>query len=538
MAGIRAGRERAWVVACKHPVMAVLLIGLLASCWHLFRAPRDFGFDPDQAAYLITAIRFRDAIGSGQLVSVIAHSGNTAPLVPLMTLPLIALWPHTPVAVLLIPLMLYVGGAMAIAALTVRLAHPVAGLVAGIICLGTPTGIILARSYLLPLGTSMFLVLATLALVRSERGRRRGMLVVFGGAVGLMLLTRVVAAALLPGILMALVIQVERSRVALRNTLLAIAVALVVAGPWWWMNLATIVDYVGSWGFGAKSRDIGPSSPVVRLLLLTLGGVFMHFRVLLAVPCVLVGIAVGRHLLNHRQHPKVLFDSHRDMIAVISMVSVGFVVLASSSNMGSNFTFPLMMLGVAIVVALGAMVSGRLVRLAAVIAVFGSLANVALVGLWDANGGPDTRPVVAQALLFAGVDRPRHPELWASAQRKVAHAIASYAEDPAAGDRVVQHIVGGSQTFRDMSIWLSEVLAGLPVLPDTEGTLDPGTTSRPRVIVVIRVDQSTLGPGGVPDDPVPTLKAALARGWHVAQRIELPDHSGDVLILTHPRTPS
>lgn len=557
---------RAWRAVTGHPVattaVAGVVVGAINVAWVAANRAQG-GFDGDETSYLASALRFRrllDTSGIGAVAEAALHNYRNGPLVPLLSAAAARPGDVITSAMAVQPVLALVA-AVAIASTARRVADDRAALVAGLVTLGLPAMVVSARSYQLVVGATAALAVAVWALLRSERGARTGYLVAFGAAVGAMLIARTMTISYLPGLGLAALLVVERTRRGVVGLAASGAAALVVAGPWWIAEWSTsIYPYLFRYGYGEGAGPLGPASPPLRVLV-RLGLVMGDVRVLLVVPAVVAvaagALALRRALVAEGWRP--VLDRHREVAALWVVVVVGWLALLSSSNIGTYFQLPLEVVAVAGIVALP--IGPRLRRTLGPIAVAAAVANVALLSHWGIGssvrvGGSTLSLVafggveVAQAIDFENGDPRFAPTAsdaerraamadWAAAQNHTAFAVEELTPE---GGEVMQTFLGDIRLFQATTLSFAEELTGTGrspwEAPTATSTIGDGEVSlatrdpegRPRILVAVRATTYT-DQEGEPADEV--LAEAADRGWYVAREVPLPD-GGSVELWIHP----
>jgi hypothetical protein len=124
---------------------------------------------------------------------------------------------------------------------------------------GAPVLFHFSRSFNFAVLAAACLAVALMCSVLSDGHLRLGPTLAWGGAVGAMLLSRTMTIAFLPGILLAALVPVatRRSLRSLLHVLAGAGVAFLVAATWYWHNLRSVLDYLHSFGYGARSAEYG-----------------------------------------------------------------------------------------------------------------------------------------------------------------------------------------------------------------------------------------------------------------------------------------
>lgn len=266
-----------------------------------------------------------------------------------------------------------------------RLAGPRLGALAAL-AVGTSEGLLLfAREYVFALPAAASLSAVVYCLVCSDGMRKRWWSAGVGAAVGLMLLSRAMVVAFVPGIVVAaLLVVLIRGRGdygrRFLNFGIAILVGFLVSITWYWRNLTPVYEYLTSFGYGEQAQYYGAQHAAVSWdrfktvaeiivrsdLLAPLAFLVLVGLVVLAVIC------VRRLASSDDRRATLLHIAGSDVFILVVVFVAGFAALMSSRNAGDGFTFPLSMLLPPL-----AVVSLRYVRRAALPVTF----LVALIGI-------------------------------------------------------------------------------------------------------------------------------------------------------------
>ena len=249
---------------------AVAAFIALGATW-LWRFRRGQPVDIDEAGYLTIAINdYRGLADDGPLGLWDAVMGPSiwAPLMTATTAPVFAVTGTGVLPGLLVPLLF--GGVMVLAAY--GLGHEIGGTRVGwttfALTAGAPVVIAYSRSYNFAIASGAAGAVMLWAIARSRTFDRLGWSVAAGAAVGLLALSRTLTLAFLPALVLvglaALAIGPDRGRRAV-NLLLAAAVSLVVAGPWYYRNGEGVFDYLTSFGYGRGSTSYGEGQSLLSL---------------------------------------------------------------------------------------------------------------------------------------------------------------------------------------------------------------------------------------------------------------------------------
>lgn len=521
------------------PTVATAAIGLVTvalNVWWVHRH-RDLGaYNVDEVGYMATSLRFHRGLDLSDPLSflrVVGSPSSTGPLVPLLGLPLLTAFGRgVPIVMAVQPLVVVVA-AVAAAGMTASASGRRAGIVAGIVTLCMPAMILSSRSFQYAAAASALLALAAWGLIASENGRRRSAMVAFGLATGLMLLSRTMAVGFLPALAVATVVQVRRDRAAWVNVAIAAAVALGVAGPWWWISREALADYLLGFGYGSSSRfygDAGLSGRIARRWTNLADDLRVLRWVGLLVLVLLIAAGIAAVLRRRRAGPEdhridpgenLEGDSAsgppeaaavptgrprwasvdrllRDPLATVAIVIViGFPTLLSTRNQGVWFELPLEVLLVVLVVGLAGRLPLRARSVAEVAAVTVAVLTFA-VSMTDTGGtigtdvGRRSTLQQAQVALYGGlIDKERpladadpalgsdDPAVRAAAAQRWWQANVALAEEieslrRAEGGRIAISLSGNSHLLNGQSLLLTQELRSLvpppSEVPDTSST--------------------------------------------------------------------
>lgn len=213
------------------------------------------------------------------------------------------------------------------------------------------------REYIFALPAATFLACSVFALLRSDGLRGRWWSIACGACIGLMLLSRTMAVAFVPGILLAAVLvgflrgKGELVR-RLINFALLIVTGVVVAAIWYWKNLNPVVDYLTNYGYGTQSQYYGAEHALIswsrvkdvadRMIITDL---LAPLAVLLILGLIAAGVVLLRRLLTAEDRRTELTRVlAADSTSVLLVFACGFGALMTSRNGGDGFTFPLAVL--------------------------------------------------------------------------------------------------------------------------------------------------------------------------------------------------
>lgn len=299
--------------------------------------------DVDEAGYfvdgLIYAARLRTDGFVGWIFSAFAP-GNVAPGPRLLASALFVFPGVSVAAALFVPTLL--GAAML--ACVYRLASMMFGtgtraVLAVVLTATCPLFIDYSRSFGAAMPTALAATAALLAMIESRRFDRLGWSTAFGALVGLMLLCRVMTIALLPGLAAASLLWLLGDGTMPRRRLIGVALSVVavaiVAAPWYGISLTPILRYLTSFGYGAAAQAYNDHGGY-------LGRIWANLNAFYLLPHVVVMAigAAGYAISARRLGWKAALASP---VAVVALFTIpGFLMVASSSNMGTGFLLPLL----------------------------------------------------------------------------------------------------------------------------------------------------------------------------------------------------
>jgi len=390
----RASAAQRWAVVVAIGALVLVAIDI----WWIATYRQGFPLNVDEAGY--TSIGLIDWIGletnglHGWWEAVQTQTPN-APLLPALTSILLVFKPGvmTGFATLAGFMVVLIFAAYGIGE---RLAGPRLGALAALVTGVLPGTIIFAREYVFALPTAAMLALAVFALLRSDALRLRRWAIACGAALGLMLLSRTMAIAFVPGVLAAAgVTLLVRGRGDYVNRFLNLGLLILsgaaVAALWYWRNLQPVIDYLTNYGYGNQSQYYGAENSLFSWERLSTVAEKMIFDDLLVPIAALVFVAliaiafvaVQRVRNSDDRQAELLRLAGSDAFAILIVVVAGYAALTSSQNGGNGFTLPLSVLLPSL-----AVIALRLYRVAVapVVALLGVIAVVNLAAtstIWD-----------------------------------------------------------------------------------------------------------------------------------------------------------
>jgi hypothetical protein len=238
-----------------------------------------------------------------------------------------------------------------------RLAGPRLGALAAL-AVATSQGVfVFTREYIFALPTAAFLACSVYALIRSEGMTRRRWAIACGAAIGLMLLSRTMAVAFVPGVAVAAALAIAinyRDQIWQRilNLGLAVVAAILVALTWYWNNLDPVVEYLTEFGYGSQAQNYGEEASTLSwerfksvAEKIIQGDLLVPMSLLVVVGLIALAVAAAQRLgaaEDRRAEALRLLGSNA--VALFIVAAAGFGALMSSQNGGNGFTFPVAVL--------------------------------------------------------------------------------------------------------------------------------------------------------------------------------------------------
>lgn len=335
--------------------VAVLLFALDYWWFHTYRG--GYPMDIDEAGY--TTFGVADWLGghyggiSGWWEA-IQNQPTFAPLLPALTSVTLFIHPGILNGFAVLGVFAIV---LALAAYGVgcRLAGPRLGAVAAIVTATLPGTIAFTREYIFALPTTAFLMLAVYATLRSDGLRSRLWSICCGVALGLMLLSRTMAIAFVPGVILAGILPMlfrdARAELGRRliNLVLVLVTATAVAATWYAKNIGSVYEYLTNYGYGGKAKFYGAQHATVswgrfRGVAERMIGEDV-FVPLAAVFLIALGTLTFLAVRAVRRSPERRATLERiaasDAFGVCVVFIVGYAALMSSRNGGDGFSIPI-----------------------------------------------------------------------------------------------------------------------------------------------------------------------------------------------------
>ena len=266
----------------------------------------------------------------------------------------------------------------------------------------TPVLISYSRSFNFAIAAAAAAAVMLWALTRSDGWLSPGWSALAGLGLGAMVLARTMTVAFVPALVVAAVIAVAVGPRRLRragNVLLSGAVALVLAGPWYWRNGEAVYDYLTTFAYGDRSAEFGgdesllsPRSWQHMLEHILLGNIGLPLTLVTVVCVALLVVASARAPGTDR--PRLLRWLSSPLLPSLLFVAWAIVILTTTGNKdsGTGFLAPLVPACAALVAAAVVRRSGW-VRTALASAVVGTLLLNTAASIGTANLLADGRLV-------------------------------------------------------------------------------------------------------------------------------------------------
>jgi 4-amino-4-deoxy-L-arabinose transferase-like glycosyltransferase len=343
----------ALIVAAGCVVMAAINVWWVATYRH------GYPMDVDENGYtmigVINFLNFENSGLSGWWESVQNQTPN-APLLPALTSIVLI---FNPGVLQGFGVLIFFGALLTLATYGIgeRLAGPRLGALAAL-AVGTSQGIfVFTHEYIFALPTAAFLSCLVYALIRSEGMLRWRWAVACGAAIGLMMLSRTMAVAFLPGIGVAALLAIavnyrDELTKRLLNLGLLVLSAVLVAATWYWENFGPVYDYLTEFGYGSQAQNYGEDASffswerfktVAEKIIQ--GDLLVPMSFLVVIGLIACGVAVVQRLLGAEdRRAEALRILGSNAMALLIVAAAGFGALMSSQNGGFGFTFPVAML--------------------------------------------------------------------------------------------------------------------------------------------------------------------------------------------------
>jgi hypothetical protein len=340
-----------WRRLVGHPMVWLVGIWVGFNWWWLWVHRRSRVFELDEAGYAAMAARLSRQGTLDSIWTVVSSEGVHGPLQAIMAAPPQWLLGADSATLLWQNLLFGAGTAVAIYAMTKRLASPSAGVVAAAVALLSFGIIEHSRIAMTVMPSVFFAAVAMTAFVYGRGLEQTSWAVAAGAAIGCMTLSRSMTIGFVPVIgLAALGWSVSRRtplRVVVRNGALAVSAGLAVALWWWVVQWPAVSEYL----FGGGSADTAQNHDVF----VKVRAHATDLRSYIGTSVVTTGLIAYAVLWLSGLLPAVRRWAQQDTAARLStrspdqrlaiwplMASVvaGIAVLSSGSAFGVGFTMP------------------------------------------------------------------------------------------------------------------------------------------------------------------------------------------------------
>ena len=320
----------------------------------------------DESGYLQFSLSDFDALhdhGLRNFVETVGGRGTFGPLLPFVTALAYPVVGRGVFGSLLVLPLFFAGLVAAAFGLARQLVSDSWAVLAALAVAAIPAITDYSRLFHFALPATAFMTAALWALVRSDGLRRVGWAAAFGAFVALMLLSRTMTVAYLPGLALAAGVQllVDRPelRLKLRNLTIATGAAVLVAGPWYIRNARSVYDNLAGVGYGEGAVQFGRHYPVLswgywtKELRLDVSALGLPLAVALLLA---FGVAIAYLGRRDRSWRGPRSARAAAVLALVLVVLEGYLALTSSRNEGTGFALPwlpaLVVLGVTAVASI------------------------------------------------------------------------------------------------------------------------------------------------------------------------------------------
>jgi 4-amino-4-deoxy-L-arabinose transferase-like glycosyltransferase len=362
-------RGLAWARSAAVPVAGIVVVAVVLHVVWLVRFRQGYVTEWDESAYIKYALSNFDALhdqGLWAFARTVGNRGTAGPLLPFVTslaYPGVGRGVFGSLLVLPVFFAALVGASFGLAR---RIVSDSWAVVAAVAVAGIPAVTDYARLFHFALPATACMTAALWALLRSERLQRARWALAFGVFVGLMLLSRTMTLAYVPGLALAaaaqLPVRAAGLRLSIRNLALAAGATIVVAGPWYLRNARSVYDNLAGQGYGEGAAVFGRHYALTswgywtKELRLDLTYLYLPLAATLLAAFLL---AFAYRMARDRRFPRPTLPRSDRGVALLSLALVvveGYLMLTTSRNEGTAFALPwiptLVILGVAAVASI------------------------------------------------------------------------------------------------------------------------------------------------------------------------------------------
>lgn len=554
----RAVRDRWRLTAVA---LALVLVALNAVWLWVNRHGGSLGID--EAGYTALSVDDYHALihgGPVSLARLVLQQRVQAPLVPILSAAgYTVTGGPTMLGSFIVDLVAYFLIALLAFSIVRALAGPLAGIVAAVTTASAPVILDYVHEYSFAIPATAAMTLGVWAALRSKEMSALRWTVVWGVALGLMVLSRTMTIAFVPGFVLLATVHAGISRRRTRSLAgagIGAAAGALVSGPWYVAQGASVWGYLTSYGYGNESAFYGSARSVLSI---ASWGEFLRANVnsyiwlplamvlLAGVIVLVVRVAVAARS-GELWHPRRVLGSPWFYLSLVA--AEGAIALGSSRNTGLAFSAPLV--PVVVCLCIGALFRWTVRR--ATLVVVTTLA-FAVAGLaWFAKTALNGPAGSAVAVNLPGIGEitvldgrsafdvyvldiydPSDPagKRWVAANQALVNRADSLIR-PASGTPVV--IFAANQRLLNQNTFRLNQLAGGGVTFPTDAlsglqgndlvhyvTRLRSLTASHDAILMLRLDRKgALTPRY---DPHAALRAAEQLRFHEATAVRLPDGS-------------
>ena len=359
----REPRDRSRNVVWQPVALAgVLLLTVSINLWWVATYRRGLPYDIDESGYLQRAVRDANALHSGGLSSLWSTVRLHDPQAPLLTAVAgVFHWATgtSTLSMFAVQQLFYVVLVVATYLGSRRLMNRGWSLVAAVMVAGLPGVVMASRAFFFALPAAAMMTAALVAQLYSDSFRSRWLSILWGLFLGLSVLSRTVALALVPALIVPAFVAVALTgprRRQLVNVGFGLGVALLVAGSWYTAAWHQVLQYLTGYGYGTEAGQYGSGHSVASLswwtarLDLALNSEVLAAMTVAIVLCVVAGAASLRHRRRSESGQRtpgtagaaVRRALRRPDATLWIFVAVGYIALSTSQNSGSMFELPLL----------------------------------------------------------------------------------------------------------------------------------------------------------------------------------------------------